>query len=74
MIPTKPFKEPKPFVLITANNDYFRKGDLISSDKCSIGKVLKVYKPRWWKKVLLVVFGIKVRTRGYKIKPLVTRL
>ena len=57
--------ERRPYI-IEIDNQHFRVGDVIKSASGGQNIVVKVYKKRWWKK-LLALIGIKFRTTGIKV-------
>ncbi len=57
--------ERRPYIIET-DNQHFRVGDVISNASGGKSLIVKVYKNRWWKR-LLAYIGIKCRTTGIKV-------
>lgn len=67
---TKTSRRNRSFHIITDGYP-FKKGSLIFLNRSgSLYCVQRVYKPRWWKRLLKRLFNIQLREQGYKVKRL----
>lgn len=57
-------------IIIFSENPPFKVGDIVNLGRDTSGVVIKVYKWRWWKPLIMlvgfkpVVYGIKIREYG----------